>query len=83
MGVGTYTDTFYDYARVWFEKINRGGAFELNDAAYNFFIAIEKNTRIYLASLQQHPTDKSTVLQQLSRNEDILFLLVSFVSRCR
>lgn len=74
MGIGTFTDTFCDYARIWFEKINRGGAFEVNDAAYNFFIQIEKNTRTYLASLQQlRPEDKCTVVQQLSENEDILF----------
>ena len=25
MAVGSFTDTFYDYARVWLEKVNRGG----------------------------------------------------------
>ena len=36
MAVGTFEDTFYDYARRWFESINRGGAFEIGDSAYNF-----------------------------------------------
>ena len=58
---------------MWLEKVNRGGLFELNDAAYNFFLEIEKHTRFYLRSLYQNPEQKSVILQRLKENEDILF----------
>ena len=45
MAIGTYEDTFYGYAKRWFESINRGGALEVSDSAFDFFLAVEKGTR--------------------------------------
>lgn len=73
MAVGTYEDT-YDYARRWFESINRGSAFEIDNSAYNFFLVVEKNTCSCLESLHHTSREqKSEVLEKLTTNEDILF----------
>ena len=45
MAVGAFEDSFYDYCRKWFEEINRGGAFEVNDCAFSFFLCVEINIR--------------------------------------
>lgn len=44
MAIGTYEDTFHGYARKWFESVNRGGDFEVNDSTFDFFLIVEKNT---------------------------------------
>ena len=42
-----YEDTFYGYARRWFESINHGGAFEMSNSTFDFFLAVEE----YLANM--------------------------------
>ena len=79
MAIGAFEESFYDYCRKWFEEINRGGAFEVSDEAYNFFLAVEMNVRSSLTTLLQKGSSqatedqKKTLLQNLSENEDILF----------
>ena len=79
MAVGAFEDSFYDYCRKWFEEINRGGAFEVNDCAFNFFLCVEINTRSRLTKLLQVQSSqatedqKMTLLKELSEDEDIRF----------
>ena len=42
------SQTFLEYTRSWIEKQNRGGLFQLNDAAYLFFRAIESHCRKFV-----------------------------------
>ena len=48
MAVGTFEDSFFNYAKRWFDSINHGGAFELGDSAYSFFLIIEEKIRVHL-----------------------------------
>ena len=38
----------FSYTRVWFERVNRGGLFPLNDQTFSLFIEIEKLVRVML-----------------------------------
>lgn len=74
MAVGAFEDSFYDYARRWFDSINRGGAFEVDDMAFEFFLTVEKKIRVYLRSLHdscQH--NHATVIDDLTSDQDILY----------
>ena len=51
MAVGTFEDSFFNYAKRWLDSINRGGAFELGDSAYSFFLVIEEKFRVHLKAL--------------------------------
>ena len=79
MAVGVFEDSFYDYCRKWFEEINRGGAFEVNDCAFSFFLCVEMNIRssltkfLQVQSSQATEDQKMTLLKELSENEDIRF----------
>lgn len=42
------SQTFLEYTRSWIEKQNRGGLFQLNDAGYLFFRAVERHCRKFL-----------------------------------
>ena len=41
--------TFYDYTTVWLEKVDRGNLFEVSDAAYQLFLAIELELREFFS----------------------------------
>ena len=73
MTIGTYEDTFYGYARRWFESINRGGAFEVSDCTFDFFLAVEKSTRHALKSYLHASQDQKDIVKKLMLDEDILF----------
>ena len=47
MAIGEFEDSFYDYAKKWFESVNHGGAFEVSDSA---FVCVEKRIRCALAT---------------------------------
>ena len=51
MAVGRFEDSFFNYAKRLFDSINRGGAFELGDSAYSFFLVIEEKIRVHLKAL--------------------------------
>ena len=72
---GSFEDSFYDYAKKWFEITNRGGALEVKDCVFEFFLVVEVNTRTYLRALftQTEKNRKTAILQELAHNEDILF----------
>ena len=73
MAIGTFEDTFYGYARKWFECVNRGGAFEVSDSAFDFFLVIKKSTRHALKSYLHTSHDQKDVVKKLILDEDILF----------
>ena len=73
MAIGTYEDTFYGYTRRWFESINRGGAFEVSDSTFDFFLAVEKSTLHALKSFVHTSHDQKDVVDNLMMDEDILF----------
>ena len=73
MAIGVCEDSFHDYARKWFESINRGGAFELGDSTFDFFLIVEKKIRAYLKALNHNSQQRSTVIDKLLQDEDILF----------
>ena len=39
---------FLGYTKTWFDKVNRGGLFPLNDETFNLFTAVETIVRIFL-----------------------------------
>ncbi len=65
--------SFYDYARKWFEIVNRGGAFEVSDSTYEFFLVLEKKTRHALNSYLHTGDDQKFVVDKIMADEDILF----------
>ena len=78
MAIGAFEESFHEYCRKWFEEVNRGGAFEVSDEAYNFFLSVEMNVRTTLTTIlhessQASGDQKKVLLQSLSENEDILF----------
>lgn len=73
MAIGAYEDTFYDYARKWFESINRGGAFEVNDLTFEFFLIAEKKVRDALKLYMHTSDDQKAVVDKLMTDDDILF----------
>ena len=81
MAVGASEDCFYDYCRKWFEEINHGGAFEVHDCAFSFFLCVEIKVRSSLTRLLQVQSSqatkdqKTTLLKELLENEDILPLV--------
>ena len=72
MAIGTYEDTFYGYARKWFESVNRGGAFEVSDSAFDFFLVVEKSPQHSLKSYLHTRSDQKDV-KKLRLDDNILF----------
>ena len=72
MAIGSFEDSFYDYAKKWFEITNRGGALEVKDCVFEFFLVVEVNTRTYLRALftQTEKNRKTAILQELAHNEE-------------
>lgn len=76
MAIGSENDAnFYSYAKVWLEKVNRGGLFPLNDQHYELFVSIEKRVQ---AALPKHIKDKSKVnvsslIDTIVKDEDVQF----------
>ena len=73
MAIGAYEDTFYDYARKWFESINRGGAFEVNDLTFEFFLIAERKVRDAFKVYLHTSDDQTAVVGKLMIDDDILF----------
>ncbi len=67
-----------DYTRKWFELVNRGGLFPLNDTTFSFFIAVEKSVRVLLpkhilGTNISKDTFKKAVLEEIARLDDVQF----------
>ena len=79
MAIGAFEESYIDYCRKWFEEVNRGGAFEVSDEAYQFFLAVEINVRSCLMTILQTGSSQATedqkksLLQKLMEDEDIMF----------
>ncbi len=73
MSIGAFEDSFYDYARKWFEIVNRGGTFEVSDSTYQFFLVLEKKTRHALKSYLHTGDDQKFVVDKIMADENIIF----------
>ena len=78
MAVEGEGDEFATYSRRWFDQVNRGGLFPLNDT---LFVEIEKCVRVVLPKhIIQGDSDKATfkksVLDVIVNNEDVQFYWV-------
>lgn len=73
-----YDDNVLSYTRKWFDKVNRGGLYPLNDIVFSLFIEIEKMVRILLPKqVLKSECDKDlfkmTIHDQILKNEEIQF----------
>ncbi len=63
---------FSKYTSEWFERVNRGGLFPVNDLTLAFFIAIEKVTRNRLVQHKQRcALPKQETIDLISKNSDV------------
>ena len=68
--------SFYDYtmAREWICSIDRGGLLHVNDGTYEFFKAVELQTRQLLPEHLKNPSlVKETLIQRIKEDEDVQF----------
>ena len=62
-----YKDTFYGYARKWFESVNRGGAFEVSDSAFDFFWSSKRALDMLSNHTYMHASqDQKDVVKKLT-----------------
>lgn len=73
MAIGVYEDSFYEYARKWFESVNRGGAFEVSDCTFNFFLVLEQCVRSTLPTHLTLNTNQKDVVDEIMAIEDLQF----------
>ena len=78
MAVDGEGDDVLSYTKTWFEKINRGGLYPLNEKAFIFFTEIEKQVRVHLPqhvikSTSDQDMFKRTVHDQILSNDDVQF----------
>lgn len=70
-------DNLYDYTKEWITKVNRGGLFPLNNLAFIFFVAVEKQVKTILPNYVVKQTSKSIddfksqVIKKIVKDEDI------------
>ena len=80
-------DSIFAYTRMWFDQVNRGCLFPLNDATFIFFIEVEKCVQVLLPnhvirSDSEKATFQKTVIDAVVKNECPVSLDVS-ISRYR
>ena len=81
MAVEGEGDEFATYSRRWFDQVNRGGLFPLNEKTFTLLVEIEKCVRVVLPKhIIQGDSDKATykksVLDVIVNNEDVQFYWV-------
>ena len=65
------------YTKEWIGKVNHGGLFPLNNLAYIFFIAVEKEVKVLLPTYVVKQSSKSCddfkqqVIDNVMKNEDV------------
>ena len=71
---GDATD-FTSYTSEWFEMINRGGLFPINDETLTFFIAIERVTRIHLLKYcsNNYGNIRDVLIKIVTEDSDVQF----------
>ena len=66
--------SFYDYTREWICSVDRGGLLHVNDGTYEFFKAVELQTRQLLPEHLKNPSPvKETLIQGIKEDEDVQF----------
>ena len=78
MAVEGEGDDVLTYTRKWFDQVNRGGLFPLNDNTFTLFVEIEKSVRVVLPKHvirgdSDKDTFKKSVLDVIVRNKNIQF----------
>ena len=70
-------DDFEAYTRKWFDQVNRGGLFPLNQTALIFFVEVEKCVRSLLPKHVLGKSDKATfkdvIIKAVVQNEHVQF----------
>ena len=71
-------DDVLTYTRKWFDLVNRGGLYPINDAAFTLFVNIETCVRDLLPkhilrSTSEQDSFKASVHDKVMKNEDISF----------
>ena len=65
-------DDFESYTRQWFDLVNRGGLFPLNDQSFAFFVAVEKKVRTVLPNLvSSESTSLEDTVEKILNDDDI------------
>ena len=66
--------SYYQYAKLWVEKVNRGGLYLVSDSLYEVFLAMELVLRQYLRYCQhKHGLNKDQVLKAMQEDNDVQF----------
>lgn len=66
--------SFFQFTKLWVEKVNRGGLFLVNDSLYEVFLAMEIVLRKFLKSIaSDHRLDKDRVSAIISEDNEIHF----------
>ena len=77
MAVEGEGDDVLSYTRKWFDLVNRGGLFPLNESTFTLFIAIESRVRVILPQHVIGHSDKETfrraVINQVVQDENVQF----------
>ena len=78
MAVEGEGDDILTYTRKWFDQVNRGGLFPINDNTFSFFVEIEKCVRTVLPKHMVHgeadkASFKKSVLDVIVKNENVQF----------
>ena len=72
MAMAGENDDFKSYTRQWFDLINRGGLFPLNDQSFAFFVAVEKKVRMVLPNLvSSESTSLEDTVEKILNDDDI------------
>ena len=78
MAVAGIETDLMDYTRVWFDAVNRGGLFPLNDESFRFFTAVESRVRSQLAKSVLPSEESSSNCKEITitttlQDEDVKF----------
>ena len=73
---GCDDDDLFSYTKVWFEKINRGGLFPINEQTFHFFISVEEQVCILLPlhiTKNDSSKDIKCVITDILKDENVQF----------
>lgn len=66
--------TYYQFTKLWVEKVNRGGLYLVSDSLYEVFLAMELVLRQYLRHCpQKHGLNKDQVLEAMQEDNAVQF----------
>ena len=76
LAVDGQESSYLEYTKEWTKAVNRGGLFEVNDKAYNFFYDLEMKVRKHLPRLFRSSVPssiKGDIIKDLMSDDNILF----------